>query len=475
MKDDNKRIDVTNIPADVKVHHPEPQQVLDYNLRNRIYVRAVKGLHQTLRRRMGFVFLALFAILPWIQYNGKQAILFDIANQQFNIFGLTLWPQDLTLFATLLIISAYALFFVTTFYGRVWCGYMCPQTVWTFIFIWFDEKIEGSANKRKKLDSMPLCWEKIWKKGLKHTAWAIVALFTSLTFMGYFVPMQQLMVEFFTWSSSSLVIGWTLFFAVMTYINAGWMREVMCLHMCPYARFQSSMFDKDTFTVTYDFDRGEKRGPRSRKKDPKELGLGDCIDCNLCVQVCPTGIDIRNGLQYECINCGACIDACDETMEKMNYEKGLISYTTEHSLEGKPTKIVRGKLFGYLAVMTIMTFAFIWQIADRVPLELNIERDRNALYRINNEGLVENTFTLQILNKSQENHTYEITVRGLDDYQYIGLNKVMVKSGEVYKTPISIAVDPYNLTQPVTDITLVLKSVESGLEVNEETRFFKGR
>ena len=471
----NDRIDVKNIPTDVKVHKPEPSDTLDYNLQSRIYVRAVKGVHQALRRNMGFVSLLIFALIPWIPYGDRQAVLFDIANQQFNIFGLTLWPQDLTLFATILIISAYALFFVTTFYGRVWCGYMCPQTVWTFMYIWFEEKIEGSANKRKKLDSMPVSFEKIWKKGLKHTSWALVAILTSLTFMAYFVPAKEVFIDFFTLQTSTAITIWTLFFAVCTYLNAGWMREVMCLHMCPYSRFQSSMFDKDTFTVTYDFKRGEARGPRSRKKDPKELGLGDCIDCNLCVQVCPTGIDIRNGLQYECINCGACIDACDETMEKMNYEKGLISYTTEHSLEGKPTKVIRPKLYGYLAVITVIFVGFIYQLTSRIPLELNIERDRNALYRENNEGMIENTFTLQILNKSQQDNSYVVDIEGLKDYQYYGKQEFTVKAGEVYQTPISVAVDPYDLTKPVTDMVITVTSKDGETKVYEETRFFKGR
>ena len=468
------KIDIKNIPSEVKVHRPQLSEK-EYNIRSRIYVRAVKGLHQVIRRRMGFVFLTLFAMLPWINYGDQQAILLDIANQQFTIFALTLWPQDLTLFSTILIISAFALFFVTTFYGRVWCGYMCPQTVWTFIFIWFEEKIEGTANQRKKFDSMPLSVSKIWKKGLKHTSWAIVALLTSLTFIAYFVPARELFIDFFSFQSSASVVGWTLFFAFATYMNAGWMREIMCLHICPYARFQSSMFDKDTYTVTYDFNRGEKRGPRPRKQDPKTLELGDCIDCNLCVQVCPTGIDIRNGLQYECINCGACIDACDETMDKMGYEKGLISYTTEHSLEGKKVNLVRGKLFGYLFVMIVMSAAFIWQVSSRVPLELNIERDRNALYRENNEGLIENTFTLQVLNKSQQNMTYNILIEGLPEHQYIGLQQINVNAGEVYKTPISVAVDPYELSKPVTNMIIKVKSSNGEVEVFEETRFFKGR
>lgn len=474
MTEPNQKIEIKNIPTDVKVHKPESSNT-NYNLRNRIYVRAVTGLHQALRRKMGFIFLGLFIVLPWLQFEGHQAILLDIANQQFTIFSLTLWPQDLTLFATLLIIAAFALFFVTTFYGRVWCGYMCPQTVWTFLFIWFEEKIEGSANKRKKLDSLPIGWEKIWKKTAKHTSWWIVALLTSLTFMGYFVPIDQLFLDFFTFSSSFTVAAWTLFFAGMTYINAGWMREVMCLHMCPYSRFQSSMFDKDTFTVTYDAARGEKRGPRPRKANPKELEMGDCVDCNLCVQVCPTGIDIRNGLQYECINCGACIDACDNTMEKMNYEKGLISYTTEHKLEGKPTHIFRSKLYGYLIVLTIMCGAFIWQVSSRVPLELNIERDRNALYRENNEGLIENTYTLQILNKSQKDSEYKIDIQGLEDYQFIGERQVKVVAGEAFKEPISVAVDPYDLATPVTTITITVTTLDGEYQVYEETRFFKGR
>lgn len=470
-----EKIDIKNIPSDVKVHRPEQPENHTYNLRSRIYVRAVKGLHQLIRRKIGIISLGLFIVLPWLQYDGHQAILLDIVNQEFNIFGLTLWPQDLTLFASILIISAFLLFFVTAFYGRVWCGYMCPQTVWTFMFIWFEEKIEGTANKRKRLDEMPLSWNKAWKKGLKHTAWWGVSLFTSLTFIGYFVPIDQLFIDFFTFNASGAVVGWTLFFAGATYANAGWMREVMCLHMCPYSRFQSSMFDKDTFTVTYDAARGEKRGPRSRKTKREDVELGDCIDCNLCVQVCPTGIDIRNGLQYECINCGACIDACDATMDKMEYPRGLISYTTEHSLEGKPTKVFRAKLFGYLLVLVVMFAAFIWQITSRVPVELNIERDRNTLYRETEEGLIENTYTLQIINKSQTDNQYRIEIEGLERFEFIGNQLIEVKAGEVLRLPISVSVDPYDLKKPMTEINIVIHSTDGEFTVNEESRFFKGR
>lgn len=470
-----ERIDIKNIPADVKVHKPKQADNKSYSLRDRIYVRAVSGLHQLIRRRMGIFFLGLFAVLPWLEWNGQQAILLDIVNQKFNIFGLTLWPQDLTIFSSLLILSAFLLFFVTTFYGRVWCGYMCPQTVWTFMFIWFEEKIEGPANKRRSLDAMPMNASKFGKKFLKHTAWWVVSLLTSLTFIGYFVPIDNLFLDFFTFEASGTVVGWTLFFAAATYGNAGWMREIMCLHICPYARFQSAMFDKDTYSVAYDATRGEKRGPRPRKMSKEEHGLGDCIDCNLCVQVCPTGIDIRNGLQYECINCGACIDACNQTMDKMNLPRDLISYTTEHSLEGKPTDKFRGKLLGYLGVCVLMTAAFIWQVVSRVPLELNIERDRNVLSRINNDGLVENTFTLQILNKGQQDAVYVIDVDGLNSPTFYGEQTIRVAAGEAFKHPISIAVAREDLKSPVSKITIIVQSKDGELTVSEETRFFKGR
>lgn len=471
----NDRIDVKNIPSEVKIHKPDNHGAPQYNIRSRIYVRAVKGLHQLIRRRMGIFFLGLFALLPWLQWNDRQAILLDIGNQEFFVFGMTFWPQDLPLLAIISIIAAFILFFVTAIYGRVWCGYMCPQTVWTFMFIWFEEKIEGSANKRKKLDSMPMSFDKAWRKTLKHTSWWTISLLTSLTFIGYFVPIDELFIDFFTFNASTAVVIWTLFFAAATYGNAGWMREIMCLHICPYARFQSSMFDKDTYTVTYDAARGEKRGPRPKKSDPKELGLGDCIDCNLCVQVCPTGIDIRNGLQYECINCGACIDACDETMDKMNYPKGLISYTTEHRIEGKQTHTWRSKMIGYLAVTIVMCAAFAWQITARVPLELSIERDRNVLYRTTNDGLIENTFTLQILNKSQQQQTYTILISGLDDYIYSGEREVKVTAGEVYKLPVSVSVDPADLNKPVTNITITVTNANGDQTAVQESRFFKGK
>ncbi|KFA99795.1 cytochrome c oxidase accessory protein CcoG [Vibrio sp. ER1A] len=443
-----------------------------FNPSNRIYVRESKGTFQKLRRYGGWFLLLLFALVPWIPYGERQAVLLDIGNQQFNFFGTTLYPQDLTLLALLFMVAAFGLFFITTFLGRVWCGYLCPQTVWTFMYIWFEEKLEGSANKRRKQDSGELSPNLILRKGLKHVAWLAIALATGFTFTGYFVPIGALVSDFFTFNASFWPVFWVLFFAGCTYANAGWMRSIMCIHMCPYARFQSAMFDKDTFIVGYNSQRGETRGPRSRKADPKKLGLGDCIDCDLCVQVCPTGIDIRDGLQYECINCGACIDACDKTMDRMGYEKGLISYTTEHRLSGKHTKVMRPKLLGYGSVLLVMIALFFVQVSAVDPAGLSVLRDRNQLFRVNSDGLVENTYTLKVINKTQQEQQYTLSVSGLENATWYGRQTISVEPGEVYNLPISLGADPEQLSSPVSTIQFIL-SDSNDFSTEVESRFIK--
>ena len=468
-----KRIPVKNI-IPVKVHRPAKAAHDNYQPRSHIYVRQVKGALETFRRFFGAFFVLLFAGIPWLQYNGQQAILLDIAEQRFHIFGLTLWPQDLTLLAWIFMIGAFALFFVTAFAGRVWCGFMCPQTVFTYIFIWFEHKLEGSHNKRVKLDERKMDAEKFLRKTAKHLCWLAVALVTSLTFIGYFTPIGSLYSHFFTFNTGFGTTVSVLFFAFCTYGNAGWMREIMCTHICPYARFQSVMFDADTLMVAYDSQRGEKRGPRSRKMSSAqraEKGLGDCIDCNLCVQVCPTGIDIRNGLQYECINCGACADACNGVMEKMDYPKNLISFTSENALKGKAVKILRPKLVGYAVVLTIMVSVFLLEILTRVPLKVDIIRDRGALYRMTNEGLVENVYTLKILNKSQQEQTYYISVKGLEDAQIIGKTSLRVAGSELETLPLSVAVDEYSLHRTVTDIQFLVVNEAGTVQIQEPTKF----
>ncbi len=475
----NDKIDIKSDTSPVKIQPAKTNPDRAGQSRNRIYVRAVSGLYQKVRKRMGMVFMAAFMLLPWIQYQGQQAVLFDLANQKFRIFSVTFWPQDLLLLAWIFIIAAMALFLVTTFIGRVWCGYMCPQTVWTFIFIWFEEKIEGSRHQRMKLDQQAMSRSKALKKIAKHACWIAFSLYTSLSFIGYFVDISDLMIEFFTFSAGWLVSFWVIFFTFCTYGNAGWMREIMCTHICPYARFQSAMFDKDTFTVAYNKKRGENRGPRSRKADPKALGLGDCIDCNLCVQVCPTGIDIRNGLQYECINCGACIDACDGVMDKMGYQKGLISYTTERQLAGGFTKLFRSKLLSYSVLLFIMIGLFISTLMARVPFDLDIIRDRNQLFRENFNGEIENTYTLKVMNQAQEAVTYHLSISELaDDYKWIGEKELTVPAGKVESVPVTLAVDPSLLNEARNDFYFVITTKSAGAKpvtLYEESRFFKGR
>lgn len=461
--------DVTPKTFNPKTHKGKKDR---FNPSERIYVRESKGTFQKLRRYGAWFLLLLFGLTPWIPYGDRQAILLDIGNQQFNFFGTTLYPQDLTLLALLFMIAAFGLFFITTFLGRVWCGYLCPQTVWTFMYIWFEEKLEGSANKRRKQDSSKLTANLIARKTLKHIAWLAIALITGFTFVGYFVPIKSLVIDFLTFSSTFWAGFWVIFFAVCTYANAAWMRSIVCIHMCPYARFQSAMFDKDTFIVGYNTKRGEVRGPRSRKADPQKMGLGDCIDCDLCVQVCPTGIDIRDGLQYECINCGACIDACDQTMERMGYQKSLISYTTEHKLDGRDTKVMRPKLIGYGTVMILMLALFFIQIARVEPVGMSVLRDRNQLFKVNTEGLVENTYNLKVINKTQQEQVYNLTVSGLTDVIWYGNQQITVSPGEVLNLPVSLGVNSEKLSSPVSTIQFILTD-SNQFTVEVESRFVK--
>lgn len=467
----------TQIPVKNVEIHPAKSTKTRYKPGDEIYVRKIVGFFQKLRQKMNFIFFAFFAVLPWLQYNGHQAILFDISEQRFTLWGLTLWPQDLTLLAWFFIFGAFLLFFVTTFLGRVWCGYTCPQTVWTFIFIWFEEKIEGSANQRKKLDQQKMNATKFRKKALKHSCWLLFSLFTAMTFAGYFSPTNELFINVLTLNTTMTMAIILAFFTFATYGNAGWMREMVCLHMCPYARFQSAMFDKDTLTVSYDKNRGENRGARGRKQDPKTLGLGDCVDCNLCVEVCPTGIDIRDGLQYECINCGACVDACSDVMTRMKYDQGLIRYTTEHELQGKKVHLIRSKLIGYAVVLIIMTTLLVLEIINRVPLSLEIIRDRTELAKENFNGEIENVFTLKILNMSQTDNTYKLSVKGIENTQWHGKQEIMVKAATVYTLPISISVDPYDLKDYMTDIMFTVEQIspQDDVSIEHESRFFNKR
>jgi cytochrome c oxidase accessory protein FixG len=444
-----------------------------YESRKKIYVKKISGLFQSVRKvSLWLLMLAYFSVC-WISINGQQLLHFDLPARKFHIYGMTFWPQEFVLLSLLLIICAYGLFFVTTLFGRVWCGYTCPQTAWTFIFMWIEEKTEGSRNQRMKLDKAEFSSKKLFKKSAKHVLWLLTAFATSLTFVGYFYPMRELVPDLLSLSiDNSWALFWIGFFTVATYVNAGWLREQVCLYMCPYARFQSVMFDADTLVVSYDKERGDPRGSRKRDADYKEQGLGDCVDCGMCVQVCPTGIDIRDGLQYECIGCALCIDACDSIMEKMEYDKGLISYTTEHRLEGKESHIFRPKSIAYAALLLIMVGAFSFTLITRIPLGLDVIRDRGALYQLTGMGLIENAYTLKILNMSDENQDFSLSVSGLEGLKISTSTEITVLSGEVYTLPTSVEVDPKYMTHSTYDIEFIIQSKDKpSLKAESESRF----
>jgi cytochrome c oxidase accessory protein FixG len=444
-----------------------------------IYVREQKGKYQNYRRLLSWLLMLTFIIIPFLQYQGQQAVLFDVGKQQFRVFSLTFWPQDFILLAGILMLAAFALFFVTTWLGRVWCGYVCPQTIWTLAYVWVEHRIEGKRNQRKALDKSPWNMEKLKKKTLKHSIWLLMSFLTATTFISYFIPVKSLYVDLLSFDWTALISFWVLFFTLCTYGNAGWLREKVCIDMCPYARFQSAMFDKNTLLVAYDAQRGENRGARKLKDDATKLkqeqNLGDCVDCNLCVEVCPAGIDIRNGMQYECINCALCIDACDETMARFNYKKGLISYTSENALTGEKPNRFSFKLIAYATFCLVCSIAMVLWINTRIPLEANILRDRGALYNVNYKGIIENTYTLKILNKSQQALHFSIKVPELDGY-IIGLpKKLLIQPGAMHTVPLTLTIDKVNLQHKITNISFMIQAIEQpNILLKRNTMFFSG-
>ncbi len=417
-----------------------------YKARKKIHARSVVGIFATWRWVLVWFTQLLYYGLPWLQWNDRQAVLLDLVNRKFYIFGLVLWPQDVFFLAIILIISAYALFLFTAVAGRLWCGYACPQTVYTEIFMWIEEKIEGKRSARIKLDQAPLDGRKFSLRALKYGAWVLLALWTGFTLVGYFTPITTLWGEFWSWNLGPWETFWIFFYAAFTYAFAGHLREQVCLYMCPYARFQGVMFDPDTLVITYDPERGEPRGPRRKGVVPSSVGKGDCVDCDICVQVCPTGIDIRNGLQYECIGCAACIDACDVVMAQMNYPKGLIRYTTENALARHwgmkeiVGHIVRPRIIIYTVILVGITLALIWGLANKADLRVNVLRDRAILSREVEGGLIENVYRLQVMNVTEQAYRYTVSVSGLEGIKLEGDSAIDVPSVTSKSFPLSVRV-----------------------------------
>ncbi len=456
-------------------------EVALYEVRRKIYPRAVTGWFARWRWALVWFTQLIFYGLPWIQWGSRPAVLFDLEARRFYLFGVVLYPQDFIYLTGLLVISALGLFLFAAVAGRLWCWYACPQTVYTEIFMWIERRIEGDRAQRIKLDRSPMSAPKLARKSAKHALWVAVALWTGITFVGYFTPIRELPGALLTLSTGPWQTFWVLFYGFATWGNAGFMREQVCKYMCPYARFQSAMFDKDTLIITYDPDRGEPRGARSRKADPRSLGLGDCVDCEICVHVCPTGIDIRKGLQYECIGCAACIDGCNQVMDRMGYPRGLIRYTTEHALEQKldraavVRRVLRPRVLVYSAILLAVTVAIFGHLSLRAPLKADVMRDRE-LGREVEEGMVENGYRVQIINPAERTRRFRVTVSGVDTIFVAGDAEFEVGPAGVRMVPVTVRVRPGNGQPGSNKVSFRVEAVDdASVAVQAQSTFFVPR
>ena len=415
-----------------------------YQAHQKIYPREIHGRFARLRVLAVWLLLGLFYLLPWLDLHGRQAVLFDLAERKFYIFALVMWPQDFIFLTWLLVLAALSLFFFTALAGRLWCAYACPQTVWTEAFMWLERLTEGTRQARIKLDAAPWGPRKLMRKASKQVLWVGFAAWTGFTFVGFFTPIRALAADAQALALSPWELFWVVFYGFATYGNAGYLREQVCKYMCPYARFQSAMFDQDTMIITYDAARGEPRGSRRREAPRGAGGLGDCIDCTWCVQVCPTGIDIRKGLQIECIACAACVDACDSVMDRIGYPRGLVRYTTQHALDHGTTHVVRPRILVYGAILGVLAISFGVALSMRTPLGLDVIRDRNSLFRMLDDGRIENVYTLKILNKSELHRSFDVSVSGPGTLSLDPAAPAFsVAPGEVYPAVVRVRRDAY--------------------------------
>ncbi len=450
-----------------------------YEKHKTIYARSVAGLFNTWRWGMVFFTQLLFYGVCWLEWSGRQAVLFHLVERKFYIFGWVFLPQDAIYLAVLLVISAYLLFLVTAVGGRLFCGYACPQTVYTEILMWVERKIEGDRAARMKLDAQPMSARKFRLKATKHFLWLTIALWTGFTFVGYFTPIRELAASVTTLSLGPWEIFWIFFYAGFLYMMAGFLREQVCKYMCPYARFQGVMFDPDTLIITYDANRGEPRGARKKNADYREQGLGDCVDCSLCVQVCPTGIDIRNGLQYECIACAACIDACDEVMDKVGSPRGLVRYSTENAMDKhfRPKDILvslgRPRTLVYLAILFLIVGATGWSLVNRVSFRLDILRDRSTLYLEADEGQIENVYTLRVMNADESAQRFTIKVGGIEGIHIVGKTSLEVEGAQTKTIQLAVSVEEGAGRQGSNPVFFELVPESGGrTSIREKTTFF---
>jgi cytochrome c oxidase accessory protein FixG len=393
-----------------------------YANRIRVYPKAVHGVVRNAKWAVLIACLTVYYALPWLRWNRgpgfpNQALLLDIADRRFYLFNLVLWPEDIYYLTGLLILGAVGLFLVTSLFGRVWCGYACPQTVWTDLFMWVERLLEGDRRDRMRRDAMPMTFDTWWRKAAKHTIWLAIAFWTGGAWIMYYVNAPTAVAQFWTGTASTEVYVFTFIFTFFTYLLAGWAREQVCTFMCPWPRFQSAMFDEQTFTVTYQAWRGEKRGHVKAQSTEK---LGDCIDCGACVTACPTGIDIRDGVQLECIGCGLCIDACNDVMTRVDRKPWLITWDSlsrqADKAKGtvKPIRLLRPRTIIYATAMVVALAVMGTALATRSTIGLSLQQDRAPLFVRLPDGTVRNGFTTKISNKTLVPASFTLTLSGLE-------------------------------------------------------------
>ncbi|MBM3350395.1 MAG: cytochrome c oxidase accessory protein CcoG [Betaproteobacteria bacterium] len=452
-----------------------------YEAHQKIYPRNTDGIYKNLRWLMIWVTQIIFYGVPWLTWGDRQAVLLDITTHRFYIFGLILYPQDLIYLVVILIISALALFLFTAVAGRLWCGFSCPQSVYTKIFLWMERTVEGDRVARLRLDKSSLTLQKLYKKTLKHLLWFGFSAWTGFTFIGYFTPIRDLTHNIVLFNLGPWETFWIFFYSFATYGNAGFMREQICKYMCPYARFQSAMFDNDTLIVTYDQERGEPRSGRSRKADAQQSTLGDCIDCSFCVQVCPVGIDIRNGLQYECISCGLCIDACNGIMDKMGYTRGLVRFSTENALKNHWSdkrilqQILRPRVLTYSGLLLALSAGLVYSLATRIPFKVDVIRDRGVMSRIAPGGKIENVYRLQITNASEHPETYHIKIEGIDGLSIASESQFKVDAATSRMVPISLQIDDGAIKSGTHPIQFKIAAEGVEQTISEQSIFYMSR